>query len=112
MKTGTEILLGRPIHYGESFNEFSSYRQSPGANGYKKFQGRERNSIGVTTGNFPIHYTGDSHLVTIAPTGAGKGRCAIIPNLLRYRGPVVVVDPKGENYAVTARTRREMGQKV
>ena len=33
-------------------------------------------------------------------------------NLLSYRGPVVVFDPKGENYLVTARRRREMGQKV
>ncbi len=55
---------------------------------------------------------GEGHLITIAPTGAGKGRGAIIPNLLRYEGPVIVVDPKGENYRVTARARREMGHEV
>lgn len=60
----------------------------------------------------PITYRGDSHLMTIAPTGAGKGRGVIIPNLLTYRGPVVVFDPKGENYMTTARRRREMGQHV
>lgn len=54
----------------------------------------------------------DGHVVTVAPTGAGKGRGAIIPNLLRYEGPAIVVDPKGENYQVTARARREMGQRV
>lgn len=59
-----------------------------------------------------IQYDGDKHLVTIAPTGSGKGRCSIIPALLEYPGNVVVVDPKGENYAVTARRRREMGHKV
>ncbi len=59
-----------------------------------------------------IEYAGDSHLMTIAPTGAGKGRSVIIPNLLTYPGPIIVVDPKGENYAVTARRRREMGQRV
>ena len=58
-------------------------------------------------GEKPLEYSGDSHLLTVAPTGSGKGRCAIIPNLLTYDGPVVVVDPKGENYAVTARARRE-----
>lgn len=36
----------------------------------------------------------------------------IIPALLRYRGPVIIIDPKGENYAVTARRRRELGQDV
>lgn len=60
----------------------------------------------------PILHKGPGHLMTIASTGAGKGVGCIIPALLRHKGPVVVIDPKGENYAVTARTRREMGQKV
>lgn len=55
---------------------------------------------------------GDGHLITVAPTGAGKGRGVIIPNLLRYEGTTIVVDPKGENYHVTARARREMGHEV
>src|SRR2546426_8867895 len=50
--------------------------------------------------------------MTIAPTGAGKGTGCIIPALLRYPGPVIVIDPKGENAAITARRRREMGQRV
>jgi type IV secretion system protein VirD4 len=60
----------------------------------------------------PVLYHGDAPLLTIAPTGAGKGVGVIIPNLLRYRGPVVVVDPKGEAYAVTARRRQALGQRV
>lgn len=60
----------------------------------------------------PILLSGEGHLITIAPTGQGKGRCCIIPALLRHDGPVIVIDPKGENFAVTARRRREMGQKV
>lgn len=60
----------------------------------------------------PILLSGEGHLITIAPTGQGKGRCCIIPALLRHDGPVIVIDPKGENYAVTARHRRAMGQQV
>jgi type IV secretion system protein VirD4 len=60
----------------------------------------------------PVRYPGEGPVCVIAPTGSGKGRDFLIPNLLTYRGPVVVFDPKGELYAVTARRRREMGQAV
>ncbi len=60
----------------------------------------------------PILLNGEGHLMTIAPTGAGKGTGCIIPALLRYPGPVIVIDPKGENATITARRRREMGQRV
>lgn len=51
---------------------------------------------------------GSSHLLTIAPTGAGKGRSAIIPQLLHYKGPIITIDPKGENTAVTYRYRKDV----
>lgn len=60
----------------------------------------------------PVLMQGEGHLMTVAPTGAGKGTGCIIPALLRYPGPVIVIDPKGENTAITARRRREMGQRV
>ncbi len=59
-----------------------------------------------------IYYGGDRHMSTIAPTRAGKGISAIVPNLLTYPGSVVVIDPKGENALVTAKHRRSMGQNV
>jgi type IV secretion system protein VirD4 len=59
-----------------------------------------------------LRYAGEGHLVTVAPTRSGKGTGAVIPNLLTYPGSVVVTDPKGENYAVTARRRARMGQAV
>jgi type IV secretion system protein VirD4 len=60
----------------------------------------------------PILLDGEGHLITFAPTGQGKGRSCIIPALLRHDGPVIVIDPKGENVQVTARRRRELGQQV
>ena len=59
-----------------------------------------------------LTYDGDGHLMTIAPTGAGKGVGVIIPTLLTYPGSVIVTDIKGENYQVTARYRRKLGQQV
>lgn len=52
------------------------------------------------------------HVVTVAPTGAGKGIGAVIPNLLEYPGSALVLDIKGENTAITARARRQLGQRV
>lgn len=55
----------------------------------------------------------ESHVLVVAPTGAGKGRNFIIPNLLHYDGPAIVVDIKGEAAAVTANYRRnKLGHKV
>lgn len=47
------------------------------------------------------------HVLTCAPTGSGKGIGAVIPTLLDYPGSAIVIDIKGENYAVTGRYRRE-----
>lgn len=54
----------------------------------------------------------DRHLLTIAGTGGGKGRSAIISNLLIWLGSALVIDPKGTNAAVTARRRGKGGGRV
>jgi type IV secretion system protein VirD4 len=61
---------------------------------------------------FPLHYAGDRHLLTVAPTRSGKGATMIISNLLTYAGSALVVDPKGENALITAQRRYAMGQSV
>ena len=50
-----------------------------------------------------IYYEGDAPTCVIAPTGSGKGRDFLIPNLLTYPGPIIALDPKGELSAVCAR---------
>ncbi len=54
-----------------------------------------------------------THLMITAPTGAGKGVSFVIPTLLTYRrGSVFIFDPKGELYAITAKARSAMGQRI
>ena len=53
----------------------------------------------------PICSTPEHHTLVVARTRTGKGTRVIIPTLLRYVGSVIVIDPKGENAAITARTR-------
>jgi hypothetical protein len=51
----------------------------------------------------------EGSVVVFAPQGAGKGVVVVVPNLLTYPGSVICTDPKGENFAVTARARRTFG---
>lgn len=76
-------------------------------------------SYGFALGRFPgapdnldprLRYMG--HVLTCARNGSGKGVGVVIPALLEYPGSAVVLDIKGENYAVTARARRAMGHAV
>ena len=60
-----------------------------------------------------IYYQGETHLLTIAPTGSGKNISVQIPTLLEYQGSMVVIDPKGECAVISARHRKTtLGQKV
>ncbi len=54
----------------------------------------------------------DRHMVTIAGSRAGKSSTVLEPNLKRYPGSVVVLDPKGELVRATAAARARMGQRV
>jgi type IV secretion system protein VirD4 len=65
--------------------------------------------LGAVNGS-AMYYDGDQHLITIAPTRTGKGTCHIIPNLLTYKGSMIVNDIKGENYELTEKKRREFGK--
>src|SRR5579872_2502749 len=67
----------------------------------------------------PIGIETEKHMVTIAGTGSGKSTGALIPNLCIHRGSALIIDPKGELAAITARRRgnggggvRGMGQDV
>lgn len=54
-------------------------------------------------------YMDNRHLCTIGPTRTGKGASVIIQALARVRHSAVVIDPKGQNSAVTARHRQKFG---
>lgn len=55
----------------------------------------------------------DRHIVTVAGSRAGKSSTVLVPNLLRYPGSAIVLDPKGELARKTALQRAEkLGQAV
>lgn len=80
--------------------------------GYK--QKANTNSIGFsyvpnkTSSKNIIYDNSETSMLTIASTGSGKGRCNIIPTCLKYGGPLIVVDIKGEAAKVTAKAREKI----
>lgn len=70
-------------------------------------QGQERLPLHLPEGARPVFTTSEHHTLIVARTRTGKGTRIIIPTLLRYAGSALVIDPKGENAAITARTRRD-----
>ena len=92
---GSSLFLGWPLGRNES--------SLPAGPNTKVLNQRLTRDFGNA-----LKYSGDAHLVTFAPTGSGKGVGVIIPNLLYYDGPAIVIDPKGENFSVTARYRQKV----
>tara|TARA_R110002126_G_scaffold20353_1_gene75342 strand:+ start:4550 stop:6037 length:1488 start_codon:yes stop_codon:yes gene_type:complete len=75
----------------------------------KGFFGKKGLILGKAAGRY-LRFNKPGHLLTIAPTRAGKGTCAVIPNLLDYPGSTVTVDIKGENFAIAGRRRKHFGK--
>jgi type IV secretory pathway TraG/TraD family ATPase VirD4 len=67
----------------------------------------EWRNAGLIGPGAPVVTTPENHTLIVARTRTGKGTRVIVPTLLRYAGNAFVIDPKGENAAITARTRRD-----
>ena len=76
----------------------------------KTFQSEDGLLIGrdIGTGKL-MRYDGPAHLLTLAPTRAGKGVGTVIPNLLTVPRSVLVIDPKGENAKIAGEARKRFG---
>lgn len=77
-----------------------SWQWQPGKIVLGRWEGREfgdpdRPDAGPGSGD-------DRHILTVAGTRAGKSSTVLVPNLLRYPGSAIVLDPKGELARKTA----------
>jgi len=74
-----------------------------------------RSGHGIVVGRWCgrlLRLEGQQSVVLAAPTRSGKGVGVVVPNLLDYRGSVVVLDIKQENFALTSGWRQAQGQSV
>ncbi|WP_330220320.1 type IV secretory system conjugative DNA transfer family protein, partial [Sulfitobacter sp. HI0021] len=118
-------IIAPPVFIGAVFG-FQYWRGVSGADAYfgltgdshgsarfasrkelKKLQGEDGLLIGRNPGTGRLlRYDGPAHLITLAPTRAGKGVGTVIPNLLAAERSVLVIDPKGENARIAGEARR------
>ncbi len=54
-----------------------------------------------------ICHGGKLNTLLLGPTGTGKNVSTIIPTIINYQGSMIIFDPKGENYAITAGWRKQ-----
>lgn len=59
-----------------------------------------------------ICHAGTSHTLVIAPTRSGKGVGTVVPTLTSYTESVIVFDPKGELYNMTAGYRQKFSHVI
>jgi type IV secretion system protein VirD4 len=70
---------------------------------------------GIILGSFKgriLRLRGQQGVAIIARTRKGKGVSIVVPNLLDWKDSVICVDPKLENYTLTAGYRQQMGHVV
>jgi type IV secretion system protein VirD4 len=68
-------------------------------------------------GGRPVRLPLEGNAISFAPPRTGKTSGLILPNLVSaeagsWFGPVIVIDPKGDLYRMTAERRRSLGRKV
>lgn len=96
---------------GSQWNTYEGWDEVNALTGYSMLIGYPMQSKGGKLENIKDKLLAASpqrHFLSVAPTRSGKGVSLIIPNLLLYKGSVVVIDPKGENAWITAEYRREV----
>ncbi len=59
-----------------------------------------------------LRHNGAEHVCVTAPTRSGKGVGLILPSLLEWKESSLVLDIKGENWALTSGYRQSLGHKV
>ena len=102
--TGVALWFGRVPGDSHGSARFAS----------EKELGRLEAGDGLLIGRNPatgrlLRYDGPAHLLTLAPTRAGKGVGTVIPNLLLAERSVLVIDPKGENARIAGAARERFG---
>ena len=108
------MASGADAYFGLTGDSHGSARFANRKELKKLEQVKGQDDAGLLIGRNPhtgrlLRYDGPAHLITLAPTRAGKGVGTVIPNLLAAERSVLVIDPKGENARIAGEARRRFG---
>jgi type IV secretion system protein VirD4 len=108
------MASGADAYFGLTGDSHGSARFANRKELKKLERGKGQEDRGLLIGRNPhtgrlLHYVGPAHLITLAPTRAGKGVGTVIPNLLAAERSVLVIDPKGENARIAGEARQRFG---
>ncbi|KQI66902.1 hypothetical protein AN189_18400 [Loktanella sp. 3ANDIMAR09] len=108
------MASGADAYFGLTGDSHGSARFANRKELKKLERGKGHEDAGLLIGRNPhtgrlLRYDGPAHLITLAPTRAGKGVGTVIPNLLAAEHSVLVIDPKGENARIAREARRRFG---
>ena len=108
------MASGADAYFGLTGDSHGSARFANRKELKKLERGKGHEDAGILIGRNPhtgrlLRYDGPAHLITLAPTRAGKGVGTVIPNLLAAERSVLVIDPKGENARIAGEARRRFG---
>ncbi|ATG46094.1 putative protein VirD4 (plasmid) [Phaeobacter piscinae] len=108
------MASGADAYFGLTGDSHGSARFANRKELKKLERSKGQDDAGLLIGRNPhtgrlLRYDGPAHLITLAPTRAGKGVGTVIPNLLAAERSVLVIDPKGENARIAGEARRRFG---
>jgi type IV secretion system protein VirD4 len=99
-----DVLVGRPSGGSGGTDFFLKSSEVP-TTIFKERPSSPAIQLGTFNDGTWLSYSGSGALLTVAPPGSGKSQCHVIPNLLQWKAPAVVLDVKGEIYAATSKWR-------
>ena len=108
------MASGADAYFGLTGDSHGSARFANRKELKKLERSKGQDDAGLLIGRNPhtgrlLRYDGPAHLITLAPTRAGKGVGTVIPNLLAAERSILVIDPKGENARIAGEARRRFG---
>ncbi len=106
------IFVGSQFYKTNEKNQFGDASWATNSN-FKRSGLLDKEGIifGKSNGQY-LMSNSPTHMLLTAPTRSGKGAGVVIPTLLNWKGSVVCLDIKHENYKITAGYRQHCGQKV